>query len=128
MSLTHSKFILYFSDSTISKTSGDAVNAVLISGLPSTLIKDGGNSLHAELARHLQSSKIQNIWVYAEKRRAVIKVDSSESVSRILQVYTSALKRFVCTVCIYWVVSIVSGTGVATWSKNDFEPTGHHHL
>jgi hypothetical protein len=128
MSLTHSKFILYFSDSTISKTSGDAVNAVLISGIPSTLIKEGGNSLHAELARHLQSPKIQNIWVYAEKRLAVVKVDSSESVSRILQVHASTLKCFTCTLYIYCVISIISGTGFALWSETSFEPTVHHHL
>jgi hypothetical protein len=72
----------------------------MISGIPSTLIKEAGNSLHAELTRHLQS-KIQNIWVYAEKRLAVVKVDSSKSVSRILQVHTSVLKYFLYTLSMY---------------------------
>ncbi|XP_023723247.1 N-acetylglucosamine-1-phosphotransferase subunits alpha/beta isoform X3 [Cryptotermes secundus] len=76
------------SDSTVSKTSGDAANTVMISGIPNTLIKEAGNSVHTELARHLQS-KIQNMWVYAEKGLAVVEVESSESVSRILQLLSN---------------------------------------
>jgi hypothetical protein len=104
--LTHSRVIVYFSDSTVSETSRDAVNTVLISGIPSTFIKEAGNSLHAELTRQLQS-RIQNIWVYGEKRLAVVKVDSSESVGRILQVHTSTLKCFLYTLSMYEDSSVV---------------------
>lgn len=69
---------------------------MLISGIPSSLLEEAGSILKAELTRNLQS-EIQNIWVFSEKKLVVIKLDSSESVSRILEVHTYTLKLF-----LYW--------------------------
>lgn len=77
--------ILYFSDGAVPKTSGD-FNAVLISGIPSTLLEGGRDILHAEMKQRLQSD-IKHFWVHSEKGLVVVKVDSAESVNRIVQVH-----------------------------------------
>jgi hypothetical protein len=79
------EFILYFSDSRVSKIYGD-LNAILISGVPRTLLEEARSILHSELKKHFQS-EIEHFWVYSEKRMIVVKIDSAESVKRILQVY-----------------------------------------
>lgn len=84
--------VRYFSDNTVSKTNED-VNAIFISGIPNILLEEAGSILHAELTGHIQS-EIQNFWVYSEKSLVVVKVDSGESVNRILQVCICILKFF----------------------------------
>jgi hypothetical protein len=89
---------LFFSDSAVPKTNSDTIHAILISGIPNPLL-EAGSKLKAELSRNLQS-EIQNIWVFFEQKLVVIKLDSSESVSRILQVHTYVLKLFLCCLSI----------------------------
>lgn len=71
----------------MSKTNGD-FNAVLISGIPSTLLEEGRSILRAELKKRLQSD-IKHFWVYSEKRLVVVETYSAESVNRIVQVHIS---------------------------------------
>ncbi|XP_021926152.1 N-acetylglucosamine-1-phosphotransferase subunits alpha/beta isoform X2 [Zootermopsis nevadensis] len=71
------------SDSTVSKTNED-FNTVLISGIPSTLLEERRSILHADLKKHMQSN-IEHLWVYSEKRLVVVKVDTAETVNRIVQ-------------------------------------------